>query len=1323
MAGIGFTLVAGTLGAWGGGAATTALTASLGTAGANLVGAGIQAAAVAIGGSLDAYSTAEHTIQHRESGRLANDRITTSIEGNPIPKGYGRFRVGGSVFWATRFNQVVSSSSDKVKSGKFSTRTINNQTLTYTASFALALCEGEIAGIGRIWIDGKTINLADPSLTPQIYRGTENQEPDDTMRKAENVGYGTPEEVQNVPAYRGLAYLVFKDFPISAYGNRIPSLEVEVFRTVQDETYANNLIEGVSLGPGNSEFGYDPDIIRRREIINGQASITRENRNTLHAASDWQIALETLEHSAPNCKVVSLKVPWYNMTTDNAPIIQPQVDSGSKDSLRFANEQETPTQWAIEGIPRAPIDWPQVFYDYLGNDGNYRESRRYVVKDSGSQGPDEGFGPTGPSGGDIETRYYEDTPERRAAWVASAQGKADFLYWRERQPLWTNAQLRDHSAFTISANATPSDASVIRAIQDLKARGYQVIFIPVMIGDQNLARGRPHISTWWGTYTPNDFSTANGVPFNNNTDSKLGEWSYSRFIYHYARLCQIAGGVGYFCLGIGNPSMMTNSSDMRSMTNTAYTVLRAINSTTKYGYISGWEHYQYPDLWQDADFIGIDYNIPISDWRDGIYHQDYLDGANSIYDIDYLKSNVLGGEEYEWYYASEDDREHQRRTDLTTRRGYKDVFGWRGQHSLSAKVILFASCPSVNKGSNYRSDRLRHSAGTRDDDIQVQFIRAITEFWREFWIQEGIHPDNSPIEHIVFGEWDTRPWPAYPLNEDVWPDASTYPTGIAMNGKIDTIYLPELLHEIAKDFGITGRVKTDFSRAYGACDGFTIPGPVSYRAAVSSLLSIFQCDIIESGDTLKAVSQQEVQSLATVGLDDIADVKEGEETVILVRKEAKTLPKMMTIRTVDPNNEYEPTSSVQTREVDTATASPVINSPIVIDSNRAQELVDEALYGLWAKREQATFGLLSDFLFLEPGDVITLKDFGVSVRINSITDGNVRKINAQGFDLSIFTHAAGSVRTLAKPESNVEFTFPDFQLMDLPILDAKDESYAAPYIAATALPWPEVSVFRSITNDNFHLDSTVSTPGAIGRTVEAFGPGPLYRWDNTTEIIVQMSNGQLASVDDIQIYDRQNTLAIGYNGLWELIQFANAELIGPNTYKLTRLLRGQKGTEDAMGQIPRGANVVFIDDAVQEMGFDTEDIDNLHYIRFGPATRDIGDESYLTTTYRPIARGLRPFSPVLRDVYREANGDITIRWHRRSRLGGDSWVPADVPLNEPFEQYAIILSQNGTVRENVLTNDARYTYSGTRLDGDIDVEVYQKGKFRDGVSMKETINV
>ena len=83
--------------------------------------------------------------------RLADLDVMASTEGAPIPRLYGRARLSGQVIWATRLEEVVSTSS-QTTGGKGglggATATTTTTTYSYYANFAVGLCEGEIGSVG-----------------------------------------------------------------------------------------------------------------------------------------------------------------------------------------------------------------------------------------------------------------------------------------------------------------------------------------------------------------------------------------------------------------------------------------------------------------------------------------------------------------------------------------------------------------------------------------------------------------------------------------------------------------------------------------------------------------------------------------------------------------------------------------------------------------------------------------------------------------------------------------------------------------------------------------------------------------------------------------------------------------------------------------------------------------------------------------------------------------------------------------------------------------------------------------------------------------------
>jgi len=155
------------------------------------------------------------------------------------------------VIWATNLEEVVGTSSEnsggKAMGGGSKVRTTTT-TYSYFANLAVGLCEGPISAVLRVWADGKPLDLS--TLTYRIYTGDEAQTADPLIVAKEG----------DAPAYRGLAYVVFERLPLEDFGNRIPQLSFEVVRAIGR---LEQMVRAVTLIPGATEFGYEPDTVVR----------------------------------------------------------------------------------------------------------------------------------------------------------------------------------------------------------------------------------------------------------------------------------------------------------------------------------------------------------------------------------------------------------------------------------------------------------------------------------------------------------------------------------------------------------------------------------------------------------------------------------------------------------------------------------------------------------------------------------------------------------------------------------------------------------------------------------------------------------------------------------------------------------------------------------------------------------------------------------------------------------------------------------------------------------------------------------------------------
>ena len=197
---------------------------------------------------------------------------------------------------------------------------------------------------------------------------------------------------------------------------------------------------------------------------------------------------------------------------------------------------------------------------------------------------------------------------------------------------------------------TPSDASVIAAIQDLKSRGLKVTLCPFILmdvpngnalpdpwsdGDQPAYpwRGRVTCDPAIGQPDTADRTVAAATQIAEFADNAEG---YRRMVNHYASLAVAAGGVDAIVIG----SEMRGLTQVRDDTGAfpfvaelralAGEVRSAVGPDCAITYGADWSEYfgyhpadgdvlfNLDPLWADAniDAVGIDNYMPLSDWRD-----------------------------------------------------------------------------------------------------------------------------------------------------------------------------------------------------------------------------------------------------------------------------------------------------------------------------------------------------------------------------------------------------------------------------------------------------------------------------------------------------------------------------------------------------------------------------------------------------------------------------------------------------------------------------------------------------------------------------------
>ncbi len=762
---------------------------------------------------------------------------------------------------------------------------------------------------------------------------------------------------------------------------------------------------------------------------------------------------------------------------------------------------------------------------------------------------------------------------------------------------------------------------------------------------------------------------------------------------------------------------------------------------------SGDLYFHLDPLWSDAniDFVGIDNYFPLSDWRDGSDHLDFSgSGPTTIYDADYLSGNVEGGEYFDWFYPDAAAREAQARTPITDGAygkpwvyRQKDLRAWwTNQHfdrpagieagAATAWVpqgkplrFIEMGCPAVDKGANQPNlfPDPKSSEGSfpyfsnqaRDDAMQRAYLAALIGHYTD--------PANNPVS-AVYGAamldlgashvwcWDARPWPSFALDND-WGDSANWNTGHWLSGRLGSASASETIAAVLADAKFT---RFTIEPIPAVVDGVTTGNLASARSMLDALRPAFQFDASESDGVIKFQARQGRASVAQITLDELVADETGGTGWRQTRGQETELPRALKLRYGDLARDDQPASTEARRSLGGSQRIPEISLPVIMGEAQATALCERELYSTWLGRERTRFALPPSRLALDAGDVVDFGPTGRLLRLEAVEDDLSRGMSAFEVDPQSVAPMArqGSPGKVVTP---IIYSLARVALIDGPLLNDSDNDYA-PYVAASIAPFRSGMIAaRSPSTSGFGIDTVLPLAATIGATTGELFSGPTGRWDRGNEIYLELAQGSLTSVDELQVLNGANAMLIeNQDGEWELVQFATATQTGARSYKLTDLLRGQRGTEHAMrSPVPAGARIVLVNAAVKQTGLPEALIGVEQNWRVGPIGENFASSRFNAFSKTLYGKARRPLSPAHLFGRRSAEtGDWALSWVRRTRIGGDSWEQVEVPLGEASEAYQldVLTGAGGSPLRTVAITSPALLYSAEQQIADFGQPLY-----------------
>jgi hypothetical protein len=490
--------------------------------------------------------------------------------------------------------------------------------------------------------------------------------------------------------------------------------------------------------------------------------------------------------------------------------------------------------------------------------------------------------------------------------------------------------------------------------------------------------------------------------------------------------------------------------------------------------------------------------------------------------------------------------------------------------------------------------------------------------------------------------------------------------------------------------------------------GYKITEAGSARGKIGPLQIAYLFDLIEDGYTIKAVKRGG-SSVATIPLSECDARAAGDSPGALVRRDRETesqLPSRYSIVYIDYNREYDtgtqyadfPSRSVSERNQQLA---------IVLSADDAAKLVDVLINLAWAERDSYEFSWPQKYLYLKPSNVVTAEvaaGVWVVVRISSITYTADQRVQVSARRAEPAVYQSGAVGVAVTPPSeNISLVAASLAvILDIPAIAQGTTGYGFGAVMSGGPNWRGGVLLRSIDSGQTY-DAIQAFPAncTIARAVNYLDAGDYFVINRVGELEINIITGDFFSISEAQMLTGKNYCAYGVDGRWEIIQYANATLVG-TTLKLSTFVRGLFGTEWAGALHVAGDLLVLLDDPDNAfIGADAVALNSPRKFKSVTTGQDAQLAAEIDFTYRGV--NLKPLSPVNIDGVLDVE-TWTITFSPRSRMASSQWATGmPAPAGEQESKFDIEIYDSGVLKNTYQVFSAEFIYSATDQVADFGV--------------------
>jgi hypothetical protein len=517
--------------------------------------------------------------------------------------------------------------------------------------------------------------------------------------------------------------------------------------------------------------------------------------------------------------------------------------------------------------------------------------------------------------------------------------------------------------------------------------------------------------------------------------------------------------------------------------------------------------------------------------------------------------------------------------------------------------------------------------------------------------------------------------------------------------------------------------------------GWILSSRQSARDFLEPLFQAYSIDLVEYGGKIRVVARGGAVDM-TIDPADLGcsfyEESNAIQTVDVKRIQDWELPNEVDVTFFNSEKKYEQDNQSAVRYCKSHVHDKLtVTLPACLTNTQARRMATRLLYEQWREREQFAARLPLSYLKLVPGSVVALP-----------VGDSVLRARVVGLDLALFgpiettfvlddeavisqiidgSPASEDEEDVFSPETTLFYPFSSNALRDT---DADSVGF---YVAiAGGSAWEGASIFKSNTGGDDYLPILNVTRSATwGTALTELGPGTTTgAIDNTLTVDVHIEQGDIETTSLNMLLAGDNAALLGN----EVIQFLSVEALGDDKYRLSGLLRGQRGTDYQWSNHAAGDVFILLDDSIVRVDLNRSMKAKTIYLKAVADAQTLDDAEPVPLVIS--ANELKPYSPVQIRGERDGSDNLTITWVRRARKDGEMQDGADVALDESYERYKVEIydSTYTTLKRTIsgLTSEsATYTAAQQTTDfgshqAQVYVKVYQLGDFKPGTTDART---